>query len=248
LTVPISFLSRNKKKDQAKAPPRPMLPPDQLELEDQSIRLHYRALSSHGVRMPSDHDVPVRLPSLLEGYHLSDVELIEPLPIEFQDASPNIVRPESALHWINVHYGRTPISRHALLILESLDSLDLAYETFACALLSGDVDGEGFPRFDAIVGGPVSYWDETSGELIVRVVLGWGGDGVKGDTQRTAQRLMARILGNLLASQGATELGRVERPVAVVGDLPSPCSHCGFPALDRRAHYCPKCGMRTARG
>jgi hypothetical protein len=27
-----------------------------------------------------------------------------------------------------------------------------------------------------------------------------------------------------------------------------PCPHCGFTQLDRRAHYCPKCGMRTARG
>lgn len=245
--MPIPFL-RRKKAAPAKTPPKPALPPDQLELEDQSLRLQYRALSSHGVRMPSDHDVPVRLPSLLEGYNLSPVELIEPLPVEFQDAAPNIARPESALHWINVHYGRTPISRHALVVLESLDSLDLAYETFACALLSGEVDGEGFPRFDAVVGGPVSYWDETTGELIVRVVLGWGGDGVRGDTQKIAQRLMSRILVNLLASQGATELGRAERPVAVAGDAPVPCPHCGFTQLDRRAHYCPKCGMRTARG
>ena len=211
------------------------------------MRLHYRALSSHGVRMPSDHDVPVRLPNLLEGFVLTQPELIEPLPMEFQDAAPNIVRPESALHWINAHYSRTPISRHALLILESLDSVDLAYETFACALLHGDVDGEGFPRFDAIVGGPVSYWDESNGELIVRIVLGWGGEGVKGDTQRIAQRLLSRLLGNLLASQGATELGRVERPVAIIGDAHQPCSHCGFAAIDRRAHYCPKCGMRTPR-
>jgi len=246
--VQIPFLTRGKSKTDAKAAPRPALPPDQLESEDASLRLQYRALSSHGVRMPSDHDIPVRLPSLLEGYHLSEVELIEPLPIEFQDAAPNIIRPESALHWINAHYGRSPISRHALLVLESLDALDLAYETFACALLSGDVDGEGFPRFDAIVGGPVSYWDETSGELIVRVVLGWGGEGVRGDTQRIAQRILSRILVNLMASQGATELGRVERPVAVVGDAHMPCPHCGFPQLDRRAHYCPKCGMRTARG
>lgn len=245
--MPIPFL-RRKKAAPVKAPPKPALPPDQLELEDQSLRLQYRALSSHGVRMPSDHDVPVRLPNLLEGYNLSPVELIEPLPVEFQDAAPNISRPESALHWINVHYGRSPISRHALVILESLDSLDLAYETFACTLLSGEVDGEGFPRFDAVVGGPVSYWDETTGELIVRVVLGWGGDGVRGDTQKIAQRLMSRILVNLLASQGATELGRVERPVAVAGDAPVPCPHCGFTQLDRRAHYCPKCGMRTARG
>ncbi|MGI8928750.1 MAG: hypothetical protein ACR2H0_04715 [Candidatus Limnocylindrales bacterium] len=245
--MPIPFLSRRRRKE-AHPAPRPTLPPDQLELEDQSLRLHYRALSSHGVRVPADHDVTVRLPSLLEGYTLSDVDLIEPLPIEFQDASPSIIRPETALHWINAHYGRSPVARHALLILESLDALDLAYETFAVALLHGEVDGEGFPRFDAIVGGPVSYWDETTGELIVRLVLGWGGEGVRGDTQRIAQRIHSRLLGNLLASQGATELGRVERPIAVAGDKLEPCSHCGFTALDRRAHYCPRCGMRTARG
>ena len=243
--MPIPFLGRSKKKKARQAPPRPALPPDQLELEDSQMRVQYRAMSSHGVRMPSDHDIPVRLPSVLEGFNLTEVELIEPLPIDFQDAAPNILRPEAALHWINAHHGRSSIARHALLIFELLDALDLAYETFACTLLSGDVDGEGFPRYDAIVGGPVSYWDETSGELIVRIVLGWGGEGVRGDTQKNAQRLHSRLLGNLLASQGATELGRVERPVAVAGDAPVPCPHCGFRALDRRSHYCPKCGMRT---
>lgn len=246
--MPIPFLGRKKRRAAPRTPPaRVNVAPDQLELEDQSLRLQYHAVSSHGVRMPSDHDIPVRLPSLLDGYNQSEVELIEPLPIEFQDAAPSIVRPESALHWINVHHGRSPVARHALLILESLNVLDLAYETFAVALLHGEVDGEGFPRFDAIVGGPVSYWDETTGELIVRLVLGWGGEGVRGDTHRVAQRLHARLLGNLLASQGATELGRVERPVAVAGDSREPCPHCGFTALDRRAHYCPKCGMRTGR-
>jgi hypothetical protein len=245
--VPIPFLGGRKKRAPASPKPRPPLAPDQLELEDQSLRLQYHALSSHGVRIPADHDVPVRLPSLLDGFALSEVDLIEPLPLEFQDAAPSIIRPEAALHWINVHYGRSPVSRHALLILESLNALDLAYETFAVTLLHGDVDGEGFPRFDAIVGGPVSYWDEASGELIVRLVTGWGGEGVRGDTQRIAQRLHARLVSNLLASQGATELGHVERPVAVAGGDPSPCGHCGFNALDRRAHYCPKCGMRTNR-
>jgi len=115
--VPIPFLGRRKRKAPAKPAPRPALPPDQLELEDQSLRVHFRALSSHGVRMPSDHDIPVRLSSLLEGY-----------------------------------------------------------------------------------------------------------------------------------VQSAVELGRVKRPVAVAGDTPMPCPHCGFTALDRRAHYCPKCGMRAARG
>jgi hypothetical protein len=244
--VRIPLIGRKKKRAPVRQAPRVNLPPDQLELDDQSIRFQYRALSSHGVRMPSDHDIPVRLPSLLDGFATTEIELIEPLPIEFQEAAPSILRPENALHWINAHYRRSPISRQALLIFETLNVLDLAYETFAVTLLHGELDGEGFPRFDAIVGGPISYWDEASGELIVRIVLGWGGEGVRGDTHRVAQRLQARLLGNLLASQGATELGRVERPVAVAGQQPVPCSHCGFAALDRRAHYCPKCGMRTA--
>jgi len=78
----------------------------------------------------------------------------------------------------------------------------------------------------------------------VRIALCWGGEGVRGDTQRTAQKLLARLMANLLVSQGATELGRVERPVAVVGEGQRPCPHCGFRQIDRRAHFCPKCGMR----
>ena len=137
------------------------------------------------------------------------VELIEPLDETFQNAAPQLA-PAAGRRWS----GSTPITaaarsaRHALFILESLDAIDLAYETFAVTLLIGDLDGEGFPRFDAIVGGPISFWDEASGDLIVRMALCWGGEGVKGDTQRVAQRLLARLMANMLASQGATELGR----------------------------------------
>jgi ribosomal protein L37E len=244
--MPLPFLGRfSRRKPAASQQLRVSLAPDQLESEGQSIRLQYHSRSSHGVRLPATHDVAIRLPSLLEGFAIGQVELIEPLPLEFQDAMPTILRPENALHWINVHYGRSPVARHALLIFESLNAIDLAYETFAVALLHGEVDGEGFPRFDAIVGGPVSYWDETTGELIVRLVLGWGGEGVRGDTERTAQRLLTRLMINLMASQGATELGRVERPVAITDSRHSACPHCGFPAVDRRAAYCAKCGMRT---
>jgi hypothetical protein len=113
-------------------------------------------------------------------------------------------------------------------------------------LLHGELDGEGLPLYDTIYGGPVSYWDETTGELIVRFLLGWGGEGVRGDTQRIAQRLLARLMGNLLATHDATELAQVEKPVAH-GTKQEPCSHCGFTAIDRRSQYCPKCGMRVAR-
>jgi ribosomal protein L37E len=243
--MPLPFLRRQRRPAPA-PPPRITLAPDQLESEEQVIRYQYHSLSSHGVRLPeTEHDAPLRLSSILQGFARSEIELIEPLPIEFQDAAPSIVRPEAALHWINVHHGRSPIARHALLIFESVDAIDLAYETFAVALLHGDVDGEGFPRYDAIVGGPVSYWDETSGDLIVRLLVGWGGTGVRGDTARAAQRLLARMMVDVMASQGATELGRVGRPVAIIDASHTACPHCGFGAVDRRATYCPKCGMRT---
>jgi hypothetical protein len=245
--VPLPFLGSRKKQDKGQgAAPRVVLPPDQLEFEEASLKLQFRAISSHGVRIPAT-DVATLLPQLLEGF-ARNVEMIEPLDVELQDAAPQIVHPRTALQWINAHHGRTEIGRHALFILESLDSIDLAYETFAVALLHGDVDGEGFPRFDAIVGGPVSYWDESSGDLIGRIVLCWGGEGVRGDTQQLAQRLLARMMANMLASQNATELGRVQRPVAVAGGSRIVCPHCNFQHLDRRAHYCPKCGLRLLRG
>lgn len=242
--MPLPFIGSRRKSRRPAAPgPRVNLPPDTLEFEEHSLRLQYHSMSSHGVRMPHTDDVPTLLPTLLEGF-TTTVELVEPLDVDFQEASPQILRPQYALQWINAHHGRTALGRQAVYILESLDAIDLAYETFAVALLSGVLDGEGFPRFDAIVGGPISYWDESSGDLIVRMALCWGGEGTKGDTQRMAQRLLARLMSNMLASQGATELGRVERPVAVVGQERSPCPHCGFRQIDRRAHYCPKCGLR----
>lgn len=245
--MPLPFLKGRRKEPEAMPSARVPLPTDRLELVEQALRLQYHAISSHGVLIPASEGVPVLLANLFYELNITPVELIEPLPIEFQDAEPSVIRPELALQWINAHHSRTPIARHALLILQSLDAIDLAYETFAVAMLHGVADADGVPRFDAIVGGPVSYWDENSGQLIVRMLVGYGGEGVRGDTQRIAQRLLGKMLGNLLASQGATELGRVERPVAVGGGHVKPCGHCGFSAMDRRAHYCPKCGMRQDR-
>lgn len=243
--MPLPFIGSKKQKPAPPAPHRVSLPPDTIEFEEASLRLQYHSMSSHGVRMPHVDDIPTFLPKLLEGF-AGNVEVIEPLDESFQEAAPQLLRPQMALEWINAHHGRSNIGRHALYILESLDAVDLAYETFAVAMLFGDLDVDGFPRFDAIVGGPISYWDEASGDLIVRIALCWGGEGVKGDTQRTAQRLLARLMSNMLASQNATELGRVERPVAVASQQRAACPHCGFRHMDQRAHYCPKCGLRLA--
>ncbi|MEP7361358.1 MAG: hypothetical protein ABI744_07250 [Chloroflexota bacterium] len=244
--MPLPFIGR-KKAPARKAPERVRIPPDTIDFEMHSMKHQYQTMSSHGVRTPGTHDIGQRLPDLLAGFAHSPVELIEPLPIDFEDAAPSIVRPEAALQWINAHHGRSPLAREALFVFESLDVLDLAYETFALALLQGELDGEGLPRYDTIYGGPISYWDEGSGELVVRFLLGWGGAGVGADTQRVAQKLLARLMGNLLATHDATELARVERPVAHADARHQPCSHCGFTAIDRRSHFCPKCGMRVAR-
>lgn len=246
--MPFPTLRRKKAPEPEAAPRRTAIAPDDLALHDHSLRLQFHALSSDGIRLRADPEARRRLPTMLEGFARSPVEQIEPVTVDLQDARPSIIRPAGAERWIEAHRHRSPIVRHALYVLESLDAIDLAYENFAVTLLHGDVDGEGFPRFDAIVGGPVTFWDETTGDLIVRIVLAWGGEGVRGDTERMAQRLVARLMTNLLATQGDAELARAERPVAVASAEMAACSHCGFTQIDRRAFYCPKCGMRLERG
>jgi hypothetical protein len=243
--VPLPFL-RRKKKEAPAGPRRPAVAPDDVESQGQTLRLQFRTRSSHGVRLPADPTGPRMLPALLDGLALAEVELIEPLPVEYQDAAPSITHVEEARLWLDAHGQRSPIARHALYVLESVDAIDLAYETFAVSLLHGSLDGSGYPRFDSVVGGLASYWDEVTGELIVRAALAWGGEGVRGDTERVAQRLLARMLSNLLASQGATELGPSEKPVAVAGGRRAACPHCGFASIDSRSIFCPKCGMRQA--
>jgi hypothetical protein len=246
VVVPLMMLRRNKDKPEPEAPRRPLLPPDHLEAHEQSLRLQYRAKSSDGIRMAHDDQGPKRLPELMEGIALSTPELIEPVEVDLQDAAPLITRPNEATMWIAAHGRRSPVARHAIQILQLLDAIDLAYETLGVALLYGETDLAGFPRYDAVVGGLISYWDETSGELVVRAAAAWGGEGARADTERMAQRLLARLVANVMASQGALEIGPAERRVAS-GMGAEPCGHCGFTAVDRRAYYCPKCGMRTAR-
>jgi len=246
--LPLPFLKRRPRSKPIEAMPRrPAVAPDDLTVHDHSLRLQFHALSSDGLRVRADPQAMSRLPGLLDGIALSEVEVIEPVALEFKDAAPAITRPAGAEQWINAHRSLSPVGRHALFILESLDAIDLAYETFALSLLHGDVDGEGFPRYDALVGGPVSYWDESSGDLIARMVVAWGGEGARSDIERSARRLIAKLMSNLVASQGEVELARTERRVAVASTDQRACPHCGFNALDKRSFYCPKCGMRIQR-
>ena len=246
--MPLDFLKKRRGSDKRDEPARPTLLPEDVEAQDYSLKLTYRAKSSQGVRMSAGPNAIAELPEMLSGIAISDVEVVEPLAMEFQGAAPAIVRPAEALQWINANHNHNPITRHALVVLESSDAVDPAFETLALGLLAGELDTSGFPEFDAIVGGVASHWDEATGDMIVHAVVGWGGKGVRGDTDRTAQKTLASLLTNVLASQHAVGLSPVERPVPSAGAGGLVCAHCGFASAHDRAFYCPKCGMRMLRG
>ena len=140
---------------------------------------------------------------MLAGLARGDVEVVDPLPLEFSQAVPQIARPSEAMQWLNAHHQLSPITRHALVVLETIDAVDLAFDTFACALLDGEIDTSGYPEYNAVVGGVASHWDEATGDMIVRGVVGWGGRGVRGDTDRIASRILGGLLTNILANQYA---------------------------------------------
>lgn len=249
--MPLDFLKR--KNAAAASAPAPSAPasvalPEEVVAEDHQLRLYFAGKSSEGVRMQAGSNVMDELPSMLSGLAKAEIEVVEPLPIEFSEATPAIVRPSEAMQWLNAHHGHSPITRHALFVLESIDAIDLAFDTFVCTLLDGEVDTSGYPEYSAVVGGVASHWDESTGDAIVRAVLGWGGKGVRGDTDRIGGRLLGGLLTNILASQFAMGLTAVERPVPAAGRGGLVCAHCGFASAHERAFYCPKCGMRLLRG
>lgn len=222
--------------------------PEEAVAQDFQLKLFYGAKSSEGVRMTAGPAVLADLPSILEGLATGPVEVIEPLPLELSHAAPAVVRPLEAAQWLEAHHERSPVARHALMVLESLDAIDLAFDTFVCTLLDGDTDSTGYPDYGAIVGGVASHWDEATGDVIVRGVVGWGGRGARGDSDRLATRLLTEILKSILANQHALGTTQVERPVPAAGAGGVVCAHCGFSSAHERAFYCPKCGMRLLRG
>ncbi len=250
--MPLEFLKRRGgEPDRPAAAPQPARVvglPEEVVAQEYQLKLYFAGKSTEGVRMSAGPQALAELPGMLAGTVRGDIEVVEPLPLEFAQAVPQIVRPSEAMQWLNAHHELSPVTRHALFVLESIDAVDLAFDTFACGLLEGDVDTSGYPEYNAIVGGVASHWDEATGDMIVRGVVGWGGRGVRGDTDRIAQRILGGILTNVLANQHALGLTAVERPVPAAGRGGLVCAHCGFASAHDRAFYCPKCGMRLLRG
>lgn len=253
--MPLEFLRRkgpapDKAPAATPAPPAASVHalPEEVVAQEHLLRLTYAGKTSEGVRIKAGPAALADLPQMLEGLAKGDVEVVEPLPIEFSQASPTIVRPSEAMQWLNAHHGHSPVTRHALVVLESIDAVDLAFDTFVCGLLEGETDTSGYPAYNAVVGGAAAHWDEVTGDMIVRGVVGWGGRGARGDTDRVGSRILTSILSNILASQYSLGLTAVERPAVATGRGGVVCAHCGFQSAHERAFYCPKCGMRLRRG
>ncbi len=250
--MPLEFLKRRGGADAASEsdakPATSTLMPEEIVAQDHVLKLYYAGKSSEGVRLKAGPAAVAELPGMLVGLALSEIEVVDPLPIEFSQATPTIVSPSEAMQWLNAHHVHSPITRHALVVLESIDAVDLAFDTFVCALLDGEVDTSGYPEYNAIVGGVAAHWDEATGDMICRAVVGWGGKGVRGDTDRIGARILGGLLNAILASQYALGLTPVDRPVPAAGRGGLVCAHCGFASAHERAFYCPKCGMRLLRG
>ena len=249
--MPLDFLKRrgNDKNDAAPvAPPATSVMPEEIVAQEYQLKLYFAGKSSEGVRMKAGPNAMNELPSMLAGLAKGEIDVVDPLPIEFSEATPTIVRPSEAMQWLNAHHALSPITRHALVVLESIDAIDLAFDTFVCTMLDGETDTSGYPEYNAIVGGVASHWDEATGDMICRAVVGWGGRGVRGDTDRIGAKLLAGLLTNVLASQYALGITSIERPVPAAGRGGLVCAHCGFASAHERAFYCPKCGMRLLRG
>jgi len=242
----MSFLRRTRKAEQAPPPP-PTPVQEEVTAQQFSVKLAFLARSSDGQRMPGDAAIRATLPAVVQPLALTPVEVIEPVGHDLANAAPNIERLPELQQWISARQSASPIAHHALYVLESTDALDMTVDTFICALLHGETDTSGYPDYNAIVGGLASHWDELSGDLIVRAVVGWGGKGQRGDTERHGQRLLSSLYQQVRAT-GQT-LGVVEAPRAPsIGDRSGAvCAHCGFES-GTGAFYCPKCGMRMARG
>ena len=178
--MPLDFLKRKNATDAAAAAATPAptgsaVMPEEVVAQDFQLKLYYAGKTSEGVRMRTGPKAMTDLPSMLVGLAKAEIEVVEPLPIEFSQATPTIARPSEAMQWLNAHHVHSPITRHALVVLESIDAVDLAFDTFVCSLLDGEVDTSGYPEYNAVIGGVAAHWDEATGDMICRAVVGWGG-------------------------------------------------------------------------
>jgi hypothetical protein len=238
----MSFLRRNRNKEVAPPPPpTPMV--EEITAQEYSLKLAFLARSSDGLRLPADPAMKAMLPSVVEPLAIGPIEILEPVSHELAEAAPTIERLPELQQWIASRSMASPIALHALYVLESTDAVDMTVDSLVCALLHGETDTSGYPDYTAIVGGLASHWDELSGDLIVRAVVGWGGKGQRGDTERTGRRLLSSLYQQVRATGHSLGAAAATRATTGPEHGGSVCAHCGFES-GTDAFYCPKCGMR----
>jgi hypothetical protein len=250
LPVTFDFLKRKPEDEEpeSRGLPSPDLLTEEPPAADYEQRLIFRARSSKGVRFASGEGSMGTLPRMLEEFSKSAIELVSPLEPQFADANPSVMRTIEASQWLNAHHQRTPITRYGLYIFETLDAIDPAYESVAIALIDGEVDSAGYPDYTGIVAAIVGYWDEVTGDQMVRAIVGWGGRGVRGDTERSATKALGGMLAVIVASKGAAELVELERPLPPDSGMGLVCPHCQYSQVGRSAFFCLKCRTRMIRG
>ena len=224
--------------------------PEEVVAQDHQLKLYYAGKSSEGVRMKAGPKALAELPSMLVGLAKSRdrgrraaADRVQP-----GDARRSS-RPSEAMQWLNAHHVHSPITRHALVVLESIDAVDLAFDTFVCALLDGEVDTSGYPEYNAIVGGVAVALGrgDRRHDLPGRRRLGRQGRPRRHrpDRRQAPGRHPHQHPGQPVRAWASTA---IERPVPAAGRGGLVCAHCGFASAHERAFYCPKCGMRLLRG
>jgi len=236
----VAFLRRNKPKPEPEPAPTPAFA--QVTGRQYSVALAYLARSGDAIRLAPGPDVLKSMPRIVEPLTIDGVEVVTPLPLELGSAAPAIERLPDLEQWILARRQASPVTRHALHVLELTEAVDMTIDTLICGLLHGETDTTGYPTYDAISGGLASHFDDLTGELIVRAVLGWGGKGQRGDTERIGQELLSNLQQQVIVS--GLKVSTASAPVHRDAGEGMVCGHCGFDARGTGAFYCPKCGMR----
>src|SRR5204862_7818187 len=131
----MSFLKRKKAEPAPPPPPTPVV--EEVTGQQYALKLAYMARSSDGLRMTGNPAVVQMLPQIVEPLSDTPIEIIEPLPLEYSDATPAVERFNEMQQWVLARRDLGPIAQHALYALQMTDAHDVTVYTFFSCLLHG---------------------------------------------------------------------------------------------------------------
>ncbi len=129
----MSFLRRKKSEPAPPPPPTPVQ--EEVTAQEYQLRLAFLARSSDGLRLPADPSVAAAIPAIVEPLSQTTVEVIEPLPVEYSDASPAIERFTEVQQWVLARRDVSPIGRHGLYVPPTTAARDMTVATFSSRML-----------------------------------------------------------------------------------------------------------------